>query len=299
MQAEGEYTTPRQDHSFLAPDGGLARPDGRGGVEIIGATQWVFSDREQIAPALCLPVEMVKVINSGVGGSFGGRFVLSWQIHGALLALHTGRPVKMVYTREETFLARYHRQPSRIWIRHHAKRDGTIVKLEAKILYENGPYSNTAGPAIGNGSSLIQGPYLVPNARVEGWSVATNNGMTGSLRGFGVVEPMFAVESNMDNLARVLGMDPTELRKRNAIHEGDRWMNSQWQNRPTPVIELIEQVPADAGRTRARRLPGRRGAARRDRNPHPARRRPARHRPVRRGEERLPVGGRARWGRPH
>ena len=110
--AEGEYATPRQDHSFLAPDAGLARPDGRGGVEIIGATQWLQSDQRQIAAALSLPKEMVLVVNSGIGGSFGGRFVLSWQIHGALLALHTLRPVKMLYTRRETFLARYHRQPS-------------------------------------------------------------------------------------------------------------------------------------------------------------------------------------------
>ncbi|NQU36730.1 MAG: molybdopterin-dependent oxidoreductase [Actinobacteria bacterium] len=244
IQVEGEYTTPRQDHSFLATDAGIARPDGRGGVEIFGATQWVQSDQAQVAAALALPEQMVRVCNSGIGGSFGGRFVLSWQIHGALLALHTERPVKFVYSRRETFLARYHRQPSRIWVRHHAKSDGTIVKLEARLLYECGPYSNTAGPAIGNGSSLIQGPYYIPNARVEGWSVATNNGMTGSLRGFGVVEPMFACESNMDRLAEALEMDPTELRKKNAMKEGQTWIFNQAQNAPTPVSELIEGVAA-------------------------------------------------------
>ncbi len=248
--AEGEYTTPRQDHSFLAPDGGLARPDGRGGVEVIGATQWVQSDRKQIADALSLPKEMVLVRNSGVGGSFGGRFVLSWQIHGALLAMHTLRPVKMVYTRRETFLARYHRQPSRIWIRHHAKRDGTLVKLEAKVLLENGPYMNTAGSATGNASTLIQGPYRIPNATVEGWSVATNDGMTGSLRGFGVVEPIFACESNMDKLAAILGMDPTELRRKNAMQQGERWIFNQLMDRPAPVEEVIAEclsmpMPAD------------------------------------------------------
>lgn len=248
--AEGQYTTPRQDHSFLAPDGGLARPDGRGGVEVIGATQWVQSDRKQIAAALSLPKEMVLVRNSGVGGAFGGRFVLSWQIHGALLAMHTLRPVKMLYTRRETFLARYHRQPSRIWIRHHAKRDGTLVKLEAKVLLENGPYMNTAGSATGNASSLIQGPYRIPNATVEGWSVATNNGMTGSLRGFGVVEPMFACESNLDKLAAILGMDPMELRRKNAMQRGERWIFNQLMDRPAPVEEVISvcrsmPMPAD------------------------------------------------------
>lgn len=260
--AEGQYTTPRQDHSFLAPDGGLARPDGRGGVEVIGATQWLQSDRKQIAEALSLPKEMVLVRNSGVGGSFGGRFVLSWQIHGALLALHTLRPVKMLYTRRETFLARYHRQPSRIWIRHHAKRDGTLVKLEAKVLLENGPYMNTAGSATGNASSLIQGPYRIPNATVEGWSVATNNGMTGSLRGFGVVEPMFACESNLDKLAAILGMDPTELRRKNAMQRGERWIFNQLMDRPTPVDEVINvcrsmPMPADLDQqAKDVRLPG-------------------------------------------
>ena len=242
--AEGEYTTPRQDHSFLAPDAGLARPDGRGGVEIIGATQWLQSDQQQIAAALCLPKEMVLVRNSGIGGSFGGRFVLSWQIHGALLAMHTLRSVKMLYTRRETFLARYHRQPSRIWVRHHAKRDGTLVKLEAKVLLENGPYMNTAGSATGNASTLIQGPYRIPNASVEGWSVATNDGMTGSLRGFGVVEPMFACESNMDKLAAMLGMDPTELRRKNAMQQGERWIFNQLMDRPAPVEEVIDECLA-------------------------------------------------------
>ena len=244
VQAEGEYATTRQNHSFLAPDGGVAEPDGRGGVIVTGATQWVFSDRAQIAAALALPEEMVLVRNSGVGGSFGGRFVLSWQIHGALLALHTGRPVKFCYTREETFLTRYHRQPSRIWVRHHATRDGIIVAQEARLLYECGPYSNTAGAAIGNGSAMIQGPYRVPNAHVEGWSVATNNGMTGSLRGFGVVEPGYANESNMDNLARALDLDPVELRRRNAMREGDMWFVNQVQDRPAPVAELLDRVEA-------------------------------------------------------
>lgn len=242
VQVEGEYSTPRQDHSFLAPDGGVAEPDGRGGVIVTGATQWVHNDRAQIAAALALPDEMVLVRNSGVGGSFGGRFVISWQIHGALLALHTGRPVKFLYTRRETFLARYHRNPSRIWMRRHATTSGEIVKLEARLLYECGPYSNTAGAAIGNGSSLIQGPYRVRNAHVKGWSVATNNGMTGSLRGFGAVEPGFASESNMDALAAAVGLDGAELRRRNAMREGDAWIFDQRQDRPTPVADLIEAV---------------------------------------------------------
>ncbi|MEB3263762.1 MAG: molybdopterin cofactor-binding domain-containing protein [Synechococcus sp.] len=238
--AEGEYSTPRQDHSFLAPDAGLAcvLPDGAG-VEIIGATQWVHNDREQIAPALGLPEEMVFVRNAGVGGAFGGRFVISWQIHGALLALHTGRPVKFLYTREETFVARYHRRPMRFWVRHHARRDGTLVNLEVRMIAEDGPYLNTSGPAIGSSSALVQGPYRIPNAHIQGWSVSTNNGMTGSMRGFGVVEAIFACESNLDKLAATLGMDGVELRRLNAMQQGDDWIVGQVQDAPAPVQELL------------------------------------------------------------
>lgn len=246
VQAEGEYVTARQDHAFLAPDSGIARPDGRGGVEIIGAAQWVHAERPQIAAALGLPEEMVLVRNSGIGGAFGGRVSIIWQLHGALLALHTGRPVKFLYTRQETMLARYHRHPSRIWVRHHATREGRLVKVEAKILLEDGPYEHAAGAGIGNSCSMIQGPYSIPNAAVEGWAVATNNGMCGSMRGFGVVEPMFACESNMDNLARILGMDGSELRRINAIQRGDRWIFNQLQDRPTPthpVMTTAAQMP--------------------------------------------------------
>lgn len=240
VQVEGVYTTPRQDHSYLGLDGGIAKPDGRGGVIITGATQWVHSDRAQVAAALGLPPERVLVINSGVGGAFGGRFVLSWQIHGALLAVHTERPVKFLYSREEAFLARYHRHPTRIWVRHHATKDGKIVNLEAKVVVEDGPYVNTAAPGIGNACTLLQGPYNIPNAHIEGWSVGTNNGMCGSLRGFGVVEPMYASESNLDALALALGMDGAELRKRNAMKQGDTWTFDQEMTGPAPVRELLE-----------------------------------------------------------
>lgn len=238
--AEGEYCTGRQDHAYLAPDAGIAQPDGRGGIELIGASQWLPSDQEQIAYALGMPNEKVLVRNAGIGGSFGGRVCMTWQIHAALLALETNRPVKFLYSRKETALARYHRHPSRIWVRHHADRNGMLLKLEAKILLEGGPYMHTSMAGIGNACALIQGPYAIPNARVEGWAVATNNGMCGSMRGFGVVQPVYACESNLDRLAQTLGLDPTELRRRNALQENDRWIFNQLQDRPAPVRELLD-----------------------------------------------------------
>jgi len=242
--AEGEYCTGRQDHAYLAPDAGIAQPDGRGGVEVIGASQWLPSDQEQIATALGMPRDKVLVRNAGIGGSFGGRVCMTWQIHAALLALETDRPVKFVYSRKETTLARYHRHPSRIWIRHHADRQGKLLMVEAKILLEGGPYLHTSTAGIGNACAFIQGAYAIPNARVEGWAVATNNGMCGSMRGFGVVQPIYACESNLDRLARKLGLDPTELRRRNALEQGDLWIFNQLQDRPAPVRQLIDGCEA-------------------------------------------------------
>ena len=238
--AEGEYSTGRQDHAYLAPDAGLAWPDGDGGIELIGASQWLPSDQEQIAYALNMPQEKVLVRNAGIGGSFGGRVCMTWQIHAALLALDTGRPVKFLYSRKETALARYHRHPSRIWVRHHANRSGKLLKVEARILLEGGPYMHTSMAGIGNACAFIQGPYAIPNARVEGWAVATNNGMCGSMRGFGVVQPIYACESNLDLLAQKLALDPTELRRRNAIQQNDIWIFNQLQDRPAPLRSLLD-----------------------------------------------------------
>jgi len=244
VTAEGEYCTGRQDHAYLAPDAGIAQPDGNGGVEVIGASQWLPSDQEQIATALGMPREKVLVRNAGIGGSFGGRVCMTWQIHAALLALETGRPVKFVYSRKETTLARYHRHPSRIWIRHHADRQGKLLKVEAKILLEGGPYLHTSTAGIGNACAFIQGAYAIPNAHVEGWAVATNNGMCGSMRGFGVVQPIYACESNLDRLAQKLELDPGELRRRNALQQGDLWIFNQLQDRPAPVRELLDGCEA-------------------------------------------------------
>lgn len=242
--AEGEYSTGRQDHAYLAPDAGLARPHGEGGIELIGASQWLLSDQEQLAYALRMPMEKVLVRNAGIGGSFGGRVCMTWQIHAALLALDTGRPVKFLYTRKETALARYHRHPSRIWIRHHANRAGKLLKVEARILLEGGPYMHTSMAGIGNACAFIQGPYAIPNARVEGWAVATNNGMCGSMRGFGVVQPIYACESNLNLLAQKLNIDPTELRRRNAIQRDERWIFNQLQDRPAPLRQLLNDCEA-------------------------------------------------------
>ena len=133
---------------------GLAVPDGEGGVDIYVATQWLHVDRDQVAPCLGLAPEQVRLHLAGVGGAFGGREDLSMQIHGALLALHTGRPVKIVYNREESFVGHVHRHPARIWCEHRATRDGRLVNVRMRILLDGGAYASSSTAVASNAASL-------------------------------------------------------------------------------------------------------------------------------------------------
>ena len=150
-------------------------PDGEGGVDIYVATQWLHVDRDQVAPCLGLPPEQVRIHLAGVGGAFGGREDLSMQIHGALLALHTNRPVKIVYSREESFTGHVHRHPARIWAEHRATREGKLVDVRMRILLDGGAYASSSTAVCSNAASFACGPYAVPNAlhRVDRASTRT------------------------------------------------------------------------------------------------------------------------------
>src|SRR5581483_10542244 len=137
---EGQYETGMQDQAALGNEGGLAVPAGDGGIDIYVATQWLHVDRQQIAPCLGLPEDRVRVVLAGVGGAFGSREDLSMQIHAALLALRTGRPVKMAYGRGESFHGHVHRHPARIWIRYGATREGRLVAADVRLLLDGGAY---------------------------------------------------------------------------------------------------------------------------------------------------------------
>ena len=143
VSVTGVYELGIQDQAFLGPESGLAIPDGEGGVDIYVATQWLHVDRDQIAPCLGLEPERVRIHLAGVGGAFGGREDLSMQIHSALLALHTSRPVKMVYNREESFVGHVHRHPAKIWAEHRADRDGKLVCVRMRILLDGGAYASS------------------------------------------------------------------------------------------------------------------------------------------------------------
>jgi CO/xanthine dehydrogenase Mo-binding subunit len=242
VTVEGVYELGIQDQAFLGPESGLAVPDGRGGIDIYVATQWLHVDRDQIAPCLDVPKERVRIHLAGVGGAFGGREDLSIQIHSALLALRTDRPVKMVYSREESFVGHVHRHPAKIWAEHRANRDGRLVSVRMKILLDGGAYASSSTAVTSNAASFACGPYAVPNALIESTCVYSNNPPCGAMRGFGAVQTCFAAEAQMDKLAAALELDPVELRLRNALAPGDTLPTGQRLEGSLPVAEVIRRA---------------------------------------------------------
>jgi CO/xanthine dehydrogenase Mo-binding subunit len=241
---EGTYETGMQDQAPLGPEAGLAVPAEDGSVDLYIATQWLHADLEQIAPCLDLPPEKVRLHLSGVGGAFGAREDVSMQIHACLLALRTKRPVKIAYGRQESFYGHVHRHPSRIWMRHGATRDGRLVTVQARLLVDGGAYTSTSPAVIGNATTFAAGPYAVPNARLEGTAVFTNNPPCGAMRGFGAVQACFAYEAQMDKLARAVNLHPIEVRLKNALQSGDGLPTGQRVTGAAPVRELLSRCAA-------------------------------------------------------
>ena len=244
VSVSGVYEVGIQDQAFLGPESGLAVPDGEGGVDVYVATQWLHVDRDQVAPCLALAPEQVRIHLAGVGGAFGGREDLSMQIHGSMLALHTNRPVKIVYSREESFVGHIHRHPAKIWAEHRATRDGRLVCVRVRILLDGGAYASSSTAVTSNAASFACGPYKVDNALIEGLCVYTNNPPCGAMRGFGAVQSCFAHEAQMDKLAAVLDIDPVELRLLNALESGDVMPTGQVITGKLPVAEVIRRCAA-------------------------------------------------------
>lgn len=240
----GEYEFGMQDQAFLGPESGLAVPAEDGGVDLYVATQWLHADRRQIAPVLGLPEEKVRMTLAGVGGAFGGREDLSMQIHACLLALRTGRPVKMVYDRFESFFGHVHRHPARIRYEHGVTADGKITHARCRIVLDGGAYASSTPAVVGNAASLSMGPYVVEDVEIEAVGLYTNNPPCGAMRGFGAVQACFAYEAQMDRLAAAVGLDPVEFRQLNAMSEGSRLPTGQQVDSPAPVTEILRRVKA-------------------------------------------------------
>jgi xanthine dehydrogenase D subunit len=261
----GEYQVGMQDQAFLGPESGMAVPAEDGGVDLFVATQWLHVDRGQVAASLGLPEDKVRVILSGVGGAFGAREDLSMQIHACLLALRTGKPVKMVYSREESFFGHVHRHPASLRYEHGSTADGRLVYVKADIVLDGGAYASSSSAVAANAATLGIGPYEVPHVVMDCYAVYTNNPPCGAMRGFGAVQACFAYEAQMDRLAAALHMDPVELRIKNAMREGSVMPTGQVVDSAAPVAELLRLVkarplppdrPGDAQDRDLRTLPG-------------------------------------------
>ncbi len=259
---KGYYEVGIQDQAPLGPEAGLAVPDGDGGVDLYATSQWVHVDHTQIVASLGLRPDQVRVHPAGMGGAFGAREDLNLHIHLCLLALRTGKPVKMAYRRAESFAGHVHRHPARMWYRHEADMSGRLVRVEARILLDGGAYASSTTAVVANASYFAVGPYRCDTVVVEGVGVRTNNPPCGAMRGFGAVQSCFAYESQMDRLAAALEMDPLELRRRNALATGDVLATTgQEIEGPLPTIEVIDSVaslplPAPMTGDDPRLLPG-------------------------------------------
>ncbi len=242
---EGTYEVGMQDQAPLGTEAGLAVPDGSGGVDLYATTQFVHIDQEQVVASLGLRPDQVRSHPTGIGGAFGAREDVNLHIHLCLLALHTGRPVKMVYHRSESFTGHVHRHPARLWYRHHADRDGRLVRVEATVAIDGGAYASTTSAVLANAAYFAVGPYRCDSVAVDGVGTRTNNPPCGAMRGFGAVQVCFGYEAQMDRLAAEIGIEPLELRRRNALATGDPMPTTgQIIQTPLPTIDVIDSLEA-------------------------------------------------------
>lgn len=222
---EGEYHTPPQEHAYLQPEAGVGYIDEQGRVTIQVAGQWIHEDQQQIAHALNIPKEQIRVIYPAIGGAFGGREDMSVQIVLALAAwrLHQrgiDRAVKIIWSREESIKGHHKRHPFIIRSRWGASKEGKLLAAEEEVIADGGAYVYTSPKVLGNATLMCTGPYEFPNVKVDSYSVYTNNLPNGAFRGFGGAQGAFAAEMQMNRLAEKLGMDRVEIRRKNVLTEG-------------------------------------------------------------------------------
>ena len=242
---EGLYQVGRQDPAPIGAEAGLAVPRPDGGVELHLSSTDPHGDRDRTAACLGLEPDRVRLVVTGVPGATADREDLSFQVTLALLALRTGRPVKMTLTREESFQTHTSRHPALLRYRHHADAQGKLVKVEAQILLDGGAYADVSSEALAAATAFSVGPYVCPNVFVDAWAVRTNNPPAGRMRGEGALQSCFAYESQLDQLAARLGLEPLEIRRRNVLATGDPMPTGQAVTCPAPVAALIEAVAAE------------------------------------------------------
>jgi len=246
---EREYSTQKVEHAYIEPEAVLAEPGENGGVTITGSVQNLYSIRRAVASVLNLPLNRVRVIQATLGGSFGGKDEAMSAIccRAALLALTTGRPVKMINTREQSMRESYKRHPYKLHYKVGVLKDGILQAMEIKIVADAGAYAATSQFVTWRSVVQATGPYVVPHVKTDIYAAYTNNCYTGAMRGFGSPQVCFAVESLMDELAEQLGLDPLEMRLRNTLKDGSITATGQKLTHNVTIDEALRNVSSAAG----------------------------------------------------
>lgn len=252
---EGEYRLPFQEHAYLQPEAGLAYIDEEGRVTIQAAGQWTHTDRKQIAHALALPEEQVRVIYPAIGGAFGGREDLSIQIVLALAAWKLQKPVKIVWSRRESIIGHGKRHPMFVRAKWGATHQGKLVAAETEVIADAGAYLYTTNKVLGNTTVVHTGPYYIPHVKADIYGVYTNNLPTCAFRGFGAPQGNFIAEMQVNKLAEALELDPLEFRLRNALREGDTLGVGTTPPGPVSIAQAIEAAAQKFGWQEASQRP--------------------------------------------
>lgn len=237
---ESEYRTPVQEHAYLQPEAGLAYMDEEGHITVQCGGQWTHEDRHQIAHALNMPNESVRIIYPAIGGAFGGREDMSVQILLALAAWKLQRPVKIIWSRQESIIGHGKRHASVIRAKWGATKDGKVIAIQNEFIGDGGAYMYTSNKVLGNSAITSSGPYNIPNIKTDVYGVYTNNVPGAAYRGFGAPQALFMAEMQMDKLAEKLSMDPAEFRLKNALRDGDPMGVGTPSPSPVSVVKCIE-----------------------------------------------------------
>ncbi|HBN08805.1 MAG TPA: xanthine dehydrogenase [Cyanobacteria bacterium UBA8530] len=244
---ERDYQTQFQEHAYLEPEAAVAVPQPDGGITVYGSMQHPFSTRRVVARVLGLPLAKVRVIQGELGGGFGGKDESSSIVcaRAALLALKTGKPVKLVNTREESFVESYKRHPYYLHYKVGAKKDGTLTAMEIEIVADGGAYASMSTFVTWRSVVQATGPYTVPNVKTDVYAYHTNNTYTGAFRGFGSPQIVYASESLMDELAAELKISPAEIRKKNFYQQGGETATGQTLKHVVSLEPALDAVLAE------------------------------------------------------
>lgn len=242
MLIEKTYHTVTTEHAFIEPECSIARLTDDGRVEIFVGSQIPYADRSQVARALGWDDERVRVIGQSIGGGFGGKEDIAGQIHAALLAQVTRRPVKLLFDRHESLLVHPKRHATQIRVKIGAKRDGQLTAIETELYGDTGAYASLGEKVMTRATTHSSGPYEVPHIRADCYAMYTNNPPAGAFRGFGVTQSCFAIESSVDELAEKLNIDPVEIRLKNALEIGSVTNTGQILQESVGLIECTTRV---------------------------------------------------------